>query len=376
MANPQTSPGMTDFANMGLEKRLAWARSVWQVARVNSFAMRFMGNSANSVIQRITELTKVNGASQAVIQLVADLQGDGVGGDDELEQNEEQLRAFEQKINFDQLRHAVRNKGRVSDKKSTISFRNFAKDKLGQFFGDRIDQLAFQTLAGVAYSKRPNGAARTSNTFANLAYAADVKAPTANRHLRVVAGGTYAAGDTTAVAATDLLNYKSLVRAKAFFGDTGLRGIKVGGEEMYHVFTTKGGMADLRLDADFLANVRSAGVRGDSNPLFAGATSVLVDGMVIHEHKYVPNTSGAAAGSKWGAAGDVNGVMNLVLGAQAMGFVDFGAPGWVEKSFDYSNNHGVASNKIFGMLKPQFHNDWTGAVEDYGVGRLDSAVSM
>ena len=52
----------TDFSNMGLQKRLAWATSLWEVFRVRSFASQFMGNDSNSAIQRITELTKVNGA--------------------------------------------------------------------------------------------------------------------------------------------------------------------------------------------------------------------------------------------------------------------------------------------------------------------------
>lgn len=366
----------TDFSKMGLQERLAWARSIWAVARVNSFTMKFMGSSANSAIQRITELTKVKGATKCVIQLVADLIEDGTGGDNELEGHEEALRAFEQKIQFDQLRHAVKNVGKLSDKRSTIDFRNQSKERLGQFFGDRIDQMAFLTLAGVAYTFRNNGSARSAGSaLIALDFASDVKAPTTNRHLRVLANGSIAAGDTSAIVAADKLNYKSLVRAKAFAKDTGMRGIKMGSEEIFHVFTTANGMADLRLDADFLANIRSAGVRGDSNSLFSGASSVMVDGMVIHEYRYVFNTRGATSGSKWGSSGTVDGCANLMLGAQALGFADFNAPAWNEKTFDYGNNHGIATAKIFGMLKPQFNNDWTGTVEDYGVLRLDAAVT-
>lgn len=366
----------TDFSQMGLQERLAWARSIWQVARVNSFTMKFMGTTENSAIQRITELTTVNGASKCVIQLVADLLQDGTNGDDALEGNEESLRAFEQKIQFDQLRHAVRNKGKLSDKRSTIDFRNQAKERLGVFFGDRIDQMAFLTLAGIAYTKKNNGANRVgTSALISIDFAADVKVPTSNRHLRCLASGAIAAGDTTAIVAADKLNYKSLVRAKAFAKDTGMRGIRVGSEEVYHVFVTPNGMADLRLDPEFLANIRSAGIRGDNNPLFSGASSVMVDGMIVHEYRYVFNTRGATSGSKWGSGSLVDGAANLILGAQALGFADFGAPAWNEKTFDYGNNHGIATAKIFGMLKPQFNNDWTGQVEDYGVLRLDAAVT-
>lgn len=376
-SNPGAQGNSTDFTAMGLQARYAWAKSVWETARRKSFVMNFMGTSSNAAIQRITELTNVNGASKCVIQLVAELLGDGVAGDDTLEGNEDQLRAFEQEIQFDQLRTATRNKGRVTDKRSTINFRNQSKDKLGRFFGDRIDQLAFLTASGIDYDVMPNGKARAgTSAFLNLTFRADVSAPTANRHVRAVNGGTLAAGDTAAVAANDLLSYKALVRAKAFAKETGMRGISVGNDELYHVFVTPTGMSDLRLDPDFLENVRSAGVRGDKNPLFAGVSSVMLDGMVVHEFRYVYNTTGAAGGAKWGATGNVEGQRALMFGAQGLGFADFGAPGWVEKTFDYGNNHGIATNKIFGLLKPKFQNDFTESVEDYGILCIDSAISQ
>ena len=366
----------TDFSNMGLEKRLAWANSLWQVFRVRSFISQFMGNDENSPIQRITELTKVNGAWKAVIQLVPDLQKDGIAGDDELEGNEEALRAWEQKIQFDMLRHATRNKGKLSDLRSTIDFRNKAKDVLGVFFSDRIDQMAMLTLAGIDYAKMPNGATRdATSALLNMDFRADVVAPTKNRWLRCVSGGGIAYGNTASITANDKLNYKSLVRAKAFLKETGMRGCRSGADEFYYVMVTPQAMADLRLDSDFMIAVRDADVRGPQNPLFKGATTVYADGMLITEHQYVPNTLKAAAGGKWGTAGAVDGVACLILGAQAMGFCDFGAADWNEKEFDYGNNHGIATGKVFGMLKPRFYSDITGIVEDYGVCRLDAALS-
>lgn len=366
----------TDFANMGLAQRLAWGNALWEVARVRMFVSRFMGTSSNSMIQRITSLKKVKGAARAVIQLVADLQGDGIGGDNELEGNEEALRAFEQFIDYDQLRHAVRNTGRLSDMKSTIGFRNSAKDKLGYFFADRIDQMAFLMLSGISFTKNNNGSDRAGGaggTLPKLAFH-KITAPTTNRHLRV-SGSNIAAGATASMTATDLLNFKSLVRAKAFLKDTGLRGLRIGHNDLVHVFVTTTGMADLRLDADFMAAVNQAAVRGDKNPIFDGVDSIMVDGMMIHEYKYVYNTTGAASGQKWGASGTVDGMRALICGSQALGFFDYGAPGWDEKDFDYRNQVGIATNKVFGMLKPVFHNDWTGQDEDYGVAVLDCALS-
>lgn len=386
-----SSANATDFTKQSLQARLAWARSIWEVARTRSFAMRFMGTGPNSVIQRITELTQVKGASKAVLQLVADLENDGIAGDNILEGREEALRAFEQIVQYDMLRTATRNKGLLADKRSTIDFRNQSKDKLGYFFANRIDQLIFLTLAGIDYLKNPDGSTRPAaggtaliagdhdheqkdrSAFLDLDFRNDVVAPSAGRHLQV-SGSDITTSSPATITASDKLNYKSLVRAKAYAKETGIRGIRVGNDEIYHVVVTPQGMADLRLDPEFLDNIRNAGVRGKSNELFAGATSVVVDGMVVHEFRLVPTNRKDTTG--WGAADDVTVQHCLILGAQAAGFADFGAPQWTEKTFDYGNNHGIATNKIFGMLKPQFENDWLGgSKEDYGVLRLDAAMT-
>jgi hypothetical protein len=94
---------------------------------------------------------------------------------------------------------------------------------------------------------------------------------------------------------------------------------------------------------------------------------------VFHEHRLVYNTLGAANGSKWGG-GAVDGSRALILGRQALGYVDLGAPEWVEKKFQYDSMIGINVDKMFGLLKPKFYNVNTGAVEDFGVMALDHAI--
>lgn len=376
---------LTNFAALASEQKLAWSRDLWRVARNQSFAMKFTGKGPNAMITRVTELTKNEKGTQAIFQLLAELEGDGVTGDNWLEGNEEAMRSFDQKIKMDQLRHANRLAGRMADQKSTITFRENSRDVLAYWLADRIDQLTFQTLAGWDYALKPNGAARTKlghlpsesgYALADLEFAEDLSAPSANRHLRMTANGDLAAGDTTAVAAGDRINYKSLVLAQAYAKDHYIRGIKAGnGEEVYHVFVTPTVMAQLKLDPDFMSNVRHAGVRGDKNTLFAGANSVMVDGMIVHQYRHVPNTQGMADGNKWGSSGAVDGARVLMCGAQALGMADIGAPGWDEKTFDYGNQHGIAIDKIFGLKKPKFNSDVTKTVEDFGVLALDVATS-
>lgn len=378
---------LTNFASLTSEQLTAWSRDFWRVARNMSFVNQFAGSGSNAMIQRITELTRSDKGTRAVLTLLADMTGDGVTGDNTLEGNEEALRSYDITIELDQLRFANRIAGRLADQKSVVNFRETSRDALAYAMADRMDQLAFLTLAGVAYTHKTNGALRpTSGTagleLVDLEFASDVSAPTSDRHLRVD-GNDLLAGDTTALVATDVIKYRHIVDLKAFAKDNYIRGIRgAGNEEIFHMFVTPKQMADLKLDSDFLANVRNAGIRGPNNQLFAGTSSLMVDGVMIHEFRHVFNTAGATtgtsaeagtAGYKWGANADVNGARALFCGAQALGMADIGLPEIVEDTFDYENQAGISIGKIFGLRKPKFNSDVSGSVQDFGVICLDTA---
>jgi N4-gp56 family major capsid protein len=361
---------LTNFGLLTSEQKTVWSMDLWKQARNQSFVNRFLGKGPNSLIQHITELKKSEKGARAVITLLADLQGDGVAGDRTLEGNEEAMQTFDQVIRIDQLRHANRLEGRMADQKSIVEFRNNSRDVLAYWLADRIDQMAFLTLSGVAYSQKNTGAARTGSDLANLEFAADVTAPTANRRLRW--DGTnkvlVASAATSAVAAADVPMWEMFVQLKAYAKTRYVRGIKEsGGEETYHAFLTPQAMAKLKLDNNYMLNVRHAQERDKSNPLFSG-TTVKIDGIYLHEFRHVYNTAGAASGSKWGSGSTVDGCQVLFCGAQSLGMADIGAPEWVEENFDYKNQQGIATGKILGFLKPKFQSIYeANATEDFGV---------
>lgn len=366
----------TNFNALTDEQKTVWSRDIWKQARNAAFTSKFSGKGPNAMIQRISELTKSEKGTRAVITLVADLEDDGVAGDDQLEGNEEAIRAFDQVIRIDQLRQANRHKGRLADQKSVVNFREQSRDVLAYWLADRMDQMAFLTLSGVAYSLANDGATRVGSNLPNLEYAADVTAPSTNRHFRWDATSGLEAGSTAAVVAADTPTWPMLVELKARAKELYIRGIRgPGGAEFYHVFMTPRGMAKLRQDSDYLANVRNAGVRGSSNELFKGTDTVMVDGLFIHEFRNVFNTLGATSGvDKWGASNDVDGQRTIFAGAQALGMADIGAPEWVEKGFDYENQQGIAVGKIFGFLKPVFRAVTTATDEDHGLLVCDTAI--
>jgi len=377
----------TNFASLTSEQLTIWSRDFWRVARNMSFINQFAGSGSNAMVQRISELTQSEKGARAVLTLLADMTGDGIVGDNTLEGNEEALRAYDIVVQLDQLRFANRLSGRLADQKSVVNFREHSRDALAYAMADRMDQLAFLTLSGVGYNLKNNGALRpvmnSGQNLNDLAFGSDITAPTSNRHRRFDATNGIVAGDVTAVAAADKLSYGALVDLKAYAKDNYIRGLRgAGNDETYHLFVTPQVMADLKLDSDFLANVRQAGVRGPGSSLFAGSSSLMVDGIMIHEFRHVFNTNGAtsgtssnagSAGYKWGADANVNGSACIFAGAQALAMADIGVPEIVEDTFDYGNQNGISIGKIFGLKKPVYHSDVSGQNEDFGVIRLDVA---
>lgn len=353
----------TNFGRLTTEQKTVWSRDLWKYARNASFVNKFLGEGPNSMIQHIKELTKTEKGARAVMTLVPDLAGDGVSGDRRLKGNEEQILAYDKVIRIDQLRNANISEGRMADQKTIVKFRETSRDVLAYWLADRIDQLAFLTLAGIAYTKKPNGASRVGSDLAALEFAADVAAPTSARKLRW--DGTNSAftvnGASSSVTAADTPSWEMIVKLKAYAKEEYVRGMRGdGGTEGFNLFLTPTAMSKLKLDPQYLAAVQFAKKRGDANELFTG-DFIEVDGVRIHEFRHVPNTSGLASGSKYGAGGTVEGCQALFCGAQAMGMADLGNPNWVEDDDDYENQMAISVGKILGFLKPSY-------ITQYGQG--------
>lgn len=359
---------LTNFAALTTEQKTLWSMDLWKQARNMSFVNKFMGKDSNSMIQHIDELKKTEKGARAVITLLADLTGDGVVGDRTLEGNEEAMQTYDQVIRIDQMRHANRHEGRMADQKSIVEFRENSRDVLAYWLADRIDQLAFLTLSGVAYSNKNDGSTRVGSDLPNLEFAADVTAPTSRRTFRWDSANTtlVQGGATSTVVAADTPSWKMIVQLKAKAKAEYIRGIReAGGEETYHMFLTPQAMAKLKQDNDYLNALRNAQPRSDSNPLFSGSVPK-IDGIYLHEFRHVYNTSGTA--TKWGAGSNIDGCQVLFCGAQALGMADIKMPEWVEKYFDYDNQSGISISKILGFLKPRFTSQYAGStVQDFGV---------
>jgi len=362
----------TNFAGLTPKQKLVWSRDVWSAARDEMFINRFIGTGENAVIQRIPELTKTEKGEQVIFQLVADLVEDGGIGDNEREGNEEAMQSYSQIINIDLINHGVKNKGKLSDQKSVINFREMGKSRLAYWLANRVDQLAFLTLSGISYAYLNNGAARVGSPFPNLSFAADVSAPTTNRAL-MYNGTGLVASVTGNITSGFVPKYGMIVDAIAYAKEHYIKPIRSGGKEYYVLFVAPGTLAALKKDADYQRAVVAVATKaGMDSPWFTGAT-VTVDGAVIHEHRLVYTTKGTA--TKWGSGNLVNGTRTLLCGAQALGMADIGSPEWNEKTFNYGAQQGINLDKMFGLLKPKFYSIYDKSVEDFGVLSIDHYIA-
>lgn len=365
---------LTNFAALTTEQKTVWSMDLWKMARNYSFIDKFLGKDSNSLIQHVTELTKSESGARAVITLLADLEGDGIAGDRTLEGNEESMVQYDQVIQIDQLRHGNRSKGSMAEQRSIVNFRKQSRDKLAYWLGDRMDQMAFLTLAGISYAYNPNGSVRVGSTLSQLEFAADVTAPTYARNARwhashglqlQNAAGTGAVADADLTAA-DTPTWNLMLELKTYARNQYMRGVRsTDGDDTYHAFLAPDAMLALKQDPVYRDNLRYAQTRGGSNELFTGG-SVKIDGITLHEFRHVPTNLGAA--TKFGTNGDLNGSRILFCGAQALGMADLGKATWVEKEFDYDNQPGISTAKKLGFKKPVFTSQYaSNTAQDFGV---------
>lgn len=369
------SSTLTNFAALSAEQILIRSMRLWKEAREKSFVAKFEGTTSDSMIQRITELKETEKGTRALITLVHDLEGDGTAGDRFLEGNEEAMISSEQEIQVDMLRHAVRHKGKMANQKSIVNFRNEGMNKLSYWLANRWDQMALLHLSGISYAFHNNGAPRVNSQLSLLEFAADASKPlTAGRHFRWDATGGLLPASTVDVDAADTVTYEMLVNLKTQAENSYIRPIRTSnGIEHFNVFLTPDGMKSLKLDPEYKQAVQGAMPRSESNQIFKGTDMVYVDGLAIYPHRYVYNTKGAAAGSKWGG-GAVDGQRVLLCGAQALAKADIGRPTWVEKEFDFDNQPAISTGKISGYMRPQFKGVDTGNLEEFSMIAVDTAI--
>ena len=308
-----------------LVKKL-WGKQLWMEAEESLFFKKFIGENEDSIIQKVSDLKKDSGDT-ITIPLLMKLSGDGVTGDNTLEGNEEQMTFYHMPVTVDQIRHAVRIKGKMEEQKSAVKLRTAAKTALKTWLVEKIEKRFFATLG-------------TSPTSSRVLYGGDATAP----------GEIVAADKLT----TTLI---STAKRKAMMATPKIRPVRVDGREYYVMVVHPYAARDLKTDNAWLSAQQYANLRGDANnPIFTGALGIW-DGVALWEHPWVRLTTEGSSSA--------NCCFNMLLGAQAGAWAVAKEAFWEEDDFDYHNSVGFATGVIDGFRKSQFGA--SGSEEDFGV---------
>jgi len=332
-----------------------WAPELMTETLKKTYALQFMGKGKNSLVTIKTDLTQSDGGDRIRVGIRSQLKGDGIQGDNTLEGNEESLETFYQDVMIDQLRHAVRSKGKMSEQRVPFSVREEAKDGLSDWWSDRIDKWFFNQLCG-----------NTAVTDGRYTGFNTIQAPDLD-HVTFgnsgVLGATLAGGEgslsNTTIAKMNLTFIDTAVE-KAKLAKNALRPFNVGGKKAYVMFLHPYQVTSLRTNTATgqWQDIQKSAIQGGQttdNPIFTGALG-FYNNVVLHESTRIPVSPNNA-----------NVYRAVLCGAQAAS-IAFGRNygknvfSWVEELFDFKNQLGVAAGAQCGMVKTRFDSSDYGTV--------------
>jgi len=330
-----------------------WASELMKESLKKTHAQQFMGTDSNSLIQIKTELNKGPG-DRLTFGIRQQLQGAGVSGDNTLEGNEEALITYTQNLTINQLRHAVRSNGKMSEQRVPFTVRNEARDGLADWWSDRWDAWFFNQITG-------NTQVTDEKYFGfNTLNAPDSGHMILGNIGPAVSSGIVALAEASLSATSTARFHLGLIdraRERAALAVNTFRPIMVDGQKRYVAFLHPYQVTSLRQSvastqwSDIQLAALSARNESD-NPLYSGALGIYND-TVLHVSTRIPLVVGATAGT-------LNVARAAFCGAQAacMGFGQgYGKSSmdWNEELFDYKNKLGVEAGCIGGIVKTRFN---------------------
>ena len=257
-----------------------WSRKLAHEALKETFIYKFIGDDENSVIQLKDETSKGPG-DKVTVGLRMQLTGDGVSGDGTLEGNEEALTTYSDAVVLDQLRHAVRSAGKMTEQRIPFSIREEARMGLQDWFAGRADQAFFNQAGG-----------NTAQSDTRYTGSQATVAPSSNNW--IFAGGATA---ESSISATTTMKFSltliDVCVEKAKTLSPMIRPVRLKGEEYYVMFLHPYQVTDLRIQsaaAGSWYDIQKAAITGGQvtgNPIFTGALG-MYNNVILHTAVRVP----------------------------------------------------------------------------------------
>lgn len=321
--------------------RKAWAKKLFQDVLKETYIGRFIGKSSNSLIQRKDDLGK-NKGDRVTVGLRVQMTGNGVTGDATLEGNEEALVTYHDNVFIDQLRHATRSEGKMSEQRVPFEVREEGRMALTDWMSEQLDTSFMNQIAG--------------NTGQATGGKTGMQATVAPSSTRIIySDGTHTSEGSLSTTDVFQLTFFDRALAQIKVASPTIRPVRVDGKDYYVAFMHPYSIYRLRTDAtanrvtwyDTQKALLQGGESKNVNGIFTGAVGVY-NGIVIHESTRVPAVT-------------ANVRRTVICGAQSA-CIAFGAEfdgiqaDWVEKSFDYGNKLGIAGSLIWGLKKTIFNS--------------------
>lgn len=360
MAGPTTIP-------YGDPKAVArWSASLFvDITKKSYWDRKFVANSDNAVIQRLTDLESDAGDTIS-FDLSVQLRQKPTTGDKRLQGKEEALRFFTDDVKIDQMRHGVSAGGKMSRKRTVHNIRKIAKDRLSDYWSAYVDEMNFIYLSG---SRGINEDFVEEVTWAGHA-GNPLQAPDAG-HLLYGGNATSKATITASHVMNRALIERAAVKAEMMSAvspeDAQMVPVMINGESHYVCLMSPFQEHSLRTSADpggwFEIQKAAAAAEGRNNPIFKGSMG-MINNVVLHKHR------NAIRFNDYGSGGNLPAARALFMGRQA-GVVAYGSSSglrfsWSEEMQDHGNEPVIAAGVILGVKKTRFNG------RDFGVMAIDT----
>jgi N4-gp56 family major capsid protein len=351
------------FGDPKAQKRWAALLSV-EAMKKSYFTRKFVGEEANNIIQRKTELESDAG-DRVSFDLSVMLRNKPTTGDNRVKGKEENLRFFTDEVVIDQARHAVSAGGKMSRKRTVHDLRKVARDRLSDYWSQYIDELHFMYLAG---ARGINQDFIEPTDFTGHAGNA-LQAPD-DLHILYAGSASSKATITNADKMSRALIERAAAKSRMMRAldpnVANMLPVMLDGEARYVTIMSPFQEYDLRAaDAQGWLEIQkaAAAAEGRDNPIFKGGLG-MINNVILHSHESTIRFS------DYGASSNLPAARAIFLGRQA-GVVAYGTAGglrydWKEEEDDYGNEPTVVAGTIIGIKKTRFNS------KDFGVIALDT----